>query len=134
MKNIFFSSNTQNDLFPSNTRTGFHSYIDVNDLNYIPDKHLLAALKSITFDNKTSTLKLNHKKTNIIIRQTDAIFSFDNYEGPMERTIGPAQFKFGRDYIYINDMDEANDRFGTPGYRSFTDIQIVEGTWDGKNR
>jgi len=58
MKNIYFSSNTQNDLFPSNTRNSFHSYIDANDLHYIPNKHLLAALKSIRFDNKTSTLKL----------------------------------------------------------------------------
>ena len=58
MKNIYFSSNTQNDLFPSNTGNSFHSYIDANDLHYIPNKHLLAALKSIRFDNKTSTLKL----------------------------------------------------------------------------
>ena len=134
MKNIFFSSSTQNDLFPSNTRTSFHSYIDANDLHYIPDKHLLAALKSVTFDNKISTFKLNHKEPNIIIRQTDAFFTHDNYAGPMKRTIGPAQFKFGRDYVYINDMDEANDRYGTPGCRSFTDIQIVEGNWDENNR
>ena len=120
------------DVFPSNTRTGFHSYTDVNDLNYIPDKHLLAALKSITFDNKTSTIKLNPKKPNIIIKQTDAIFSWDNMDGPKERIIGPAQFRFGRDYIYINDMDEENDRYGTPGCRSFTDIQIVEGQVDIK--
>ena len=127
MKNKFFSSNTQNYLFPSNTRNSFYSYIDANDLNYIPDKYLLAALKAITFDNKTTTLKLNHKQPNIIIRQTDATFGWDNYEGPMQRTIGPAQFKFGRDYIYINDMVEANDRYGTVECRSFTDIKIVEG-------
>ena len=133
MKNIFFSSNTQNDLFPSNTRSSFRSYIDANDLHYIPNKHLLAALKSITFDNKISTLKLNYKEPNIIIVQTNATFSWENYEGPMQRTIGPAQFKFGRDYIYINDLNELNDRFGTPGYRSFTDIQIVEGEWEWDN-
>ena len=57
MKNIFYSSNTQNDIFPANTRTSFDSYIDDSDLNYIPDKHLLAALKSITFDKRNHTIK-----------------------------------------------------------------------------
>ena len=127
MKNIFYSSNTQNDIFHENTRTSFDSYIDINDLNYIPDKHLHAALKSITFDNRCNTIKLNPEKPHIIIRQTDAAWSWNNMDGPQERTIGPTQFRFGRDYIYINDMHEKNDRYGTPGCQSFTYIQIVEG-------
>ena len=73
---------------------------------------------------------MNHKKLNIIIKQTDAIFSSDNLDGPKQRIIGPAQFRFGRDYIYMNDMDEENDRYEKPGCRSFTDIQIVEGQID----
>ena len=126
MKNLFYCSDTQNDIFPANTRTSFDSYIDDSDLNYIPDKHLLAALKSITFDIRNHTIKLNPEKPHIIIRQTDAAWSWQNMDGPQERIIGPTQFRFGRDYIYINDMKEKNDRYGTPGCRSFTDIQIVE--------
>jgi len=44
----------------------------------------------------------------------------------MDRIIGPSQFKFRRNYIYINDYEDRNDRYETPGYRSFTDIQIIE--------
>tara|TARA_Y100000310_G_C20300961_1_gene631757 strand:+ start:134 stop:517 length:384 start_codon:yes stop_codon:yes gene_type:complete len=127
MKNIFFSSNTQNDLFPSNARNSFHSYIDANDLHYIPDKHLLAALKSITFDNKISTFKLNPYKPDIIIRQTDSTFTVENYDGSMKRILDPHSVRYGGDYFYISDIDGSFDIYITPGYRSFTDIKIVEG-------
>ena len=39
-------------MFPQNTRSKFDSYIDVNDLEYISDNDIEAAIKSITFDNK----------------------------------------------------------------------------------
>ena len=42
----------QSDMFPQNTRSKFDSYIDVNDLEYISDNDIEAAIKSITFDNK----------------------------------------------------------------------------------
>ena len=39
-------------MFPQNSRSKFESYIDINDLEYIPDNNIEAAIKSITFDNK----------------------------------------------------------------------------------
>ena len=51
MKNIFFLSNVQSDLFPNNSRSSFHSLIPINDLDYLPDINLEAAIKSITYDN-----------------------------------------------------------------------------------
>ena len=54
MKNIFYCSNTQSDMFSHNTRSKFNSYIDINDLDYLPDQDIEAAIKSITFDNRRS--------------------------------------------------------------------------------
>ena len=52
MKSIFYCSNTQSDIFPQNTRSDFESYIDINDLSYLPDIDIEGAIKAITFDNK----------------------------------------------------------------------------------
>ena len=58
MKNIFYCSNTQSDIFKHNTRSKFDSYIDISDLNYLPNQDLEAAIKSITFDNKRDDKRL----------------------------------------------------------------------------
>ena len=52
MKNIFYCSNTQQDLFPANTRSSFESFIDINDLDYLANDNIEAGVKSITFNNK----------------------------------------------------------------------------------
>ena len=129
MKNIFYCSNTQNDIFPTNTRINFDSYIDTNDLNYIPNKHLHAGVKAITFDNRCNTIQLNPEKPDIIIRQTDATWNIENFDVTWEQK-GPPVFGMGRDYIYINDMDENNESSWDVPMRNFTDIQIVQHTYD----
>ena len=52
IKNIYFSSNTQSELFPSNTRSKFSTYNDIDHLNYLPNGEIDIAVKSIAFDNK----------------------------------------------------------------------------------
>ena len=52
MKNIFYTSNANKELFTDNTRSDFNSYSDINDLNYIDDVEV--AIKSIAFDNTQS--------------------------------------------------------------------------------
>ena len=61
MRTIYFASNFQNDLFPSNTRTKFESYIQPRDLNYISSGELEVAIKSITFEFELDSIltKLN---------------------------------------------------------------------------
>ena len=55
MKNIFYCSNANKELFSNNTRSSFNSYIDISDLNYLhDDDDIEATIKSITFDNKES--------------------------------------------------------------------------------
>ena len=52
MKNIFYCSNAQGDIFPHNTRSKFNNYVDINHLNYLPSQNIEAEIKAITFDNK----------------------------------------------------------------------------------
>ena len=52
MKNIFYCSHMQMGLFPNNTRSRFESFININDLDYLPDHNIEAAIKSITFHNQ----------------------------------------------------------------------------------
>ena len=54
MKNVFYCSNAHEELFNNNTRSSFNSYIDIHDLDYLHDDVIEAAIKSITFDNKTT--------------------------------------------------------------------------------
>ena len=71
MKNIFYCSNANKELFSNNTRSSFNSYIDISDLNYLhDDDDIEATIKSITFDNKESfKIKLDDKRPHFIIKQ-----------------------------------------------------------------
>ena len=50
-KNIFYLSNSDSELYPSNSRSKFNSYIDIDKLDYLPNNNIEAAIKSITYDN-----------------------------------------------------------------------------------
>ena len=58
MKNIFYCSSVQSNIFPHNTRSKFYNYIDINDLSYLPDGDIEAGIKSIIFDDKRSEISL----------------------------------------------------------------------------
>ena len=50
-KTIFFLSNSDSKLYPSNSRSKFDSYIDTEKLDYLPNENIEAAIKSVTYDN-----------------------------------------------------------------------------------
>ena len=84
MKNIFYTSNANKDLFIDNTRSDFNSYIDINDLNYIDDD-VEVGIKSIVFDNTQSIhIQPNIKQPHFIIVQevpeNDAFPEFLNFQ------------------------------------------------------
>ena len=69
MKNIFYCSNAHEDIFINNTRSNFNSYIDIHHLEYLHDSNIEAAIKSITYDDKTVIrIEKNHMKPNIVIK------------------------------------------------------------------
>ena len=69
MKNIFYCSNAHEDIFGNNTRSNFNSYFDIHHLNYLHDNDIEAAIKSITYDDKTSIrIQKKNMKPNIVIK------------------------------------------------------------------
>ena len=85
MKNIFYLSNAHYNLFPSNTRSNFYSYIDINDLEYLPDDDIEATIKSLTFDNgRDEDLA---KDELLAIRSNISEFTIRN--GEYDRVISP---------------------------------------------
>ena len=78
MKNIFYCSNAQSDIFPCNSRSKFDNYIDINHLNYLPSHGIEAAIKSITFDNRRDEKLL--KEQVIGVRSNISEFSIKNGE------------------------------------------------------
>ena len=50
MRTIYYASNSQYNLFPSNSRSKFECYIRPGDLDYIPFEGIEVAIKSISFD------------------------------------------------------------------------------------
>ena len=78
MKNLFYCSNAQREMFPQNTRSRFDNYIDINHLSYLPSHDMEAAIKSITFDNKREEKLL--KEQVIGVRSNISDFSIKNSE------------------------------------------------------
>ena len=50
MRNIFYFSNVQKNLFKLNTRSKFKNNIDIDNLHYLPDGDIEVAVKEIIFD------------------------------------------------------------------------------------
>lgn len=147
-KNIFFCSNTQPHIFPNNTRTSFHSYIDINHLDYIEDRNISAAIKSITFEHNLDVIEPSTVQPHIIIIcnvNSDVIkkvYSLGE-DQPLPYDLrkwtpshSDPEFGIGRDYVYTtNDhiFPYGDEKFrqkkftrvqGENHGRNFTDIQI----------
>ena len=99
MRTIFYASNMQSSLFPSNTRSNFETYIHPRDLSYISNEEIEVAIKSITFDNNfesffpdvTLALKTNLSFDTISSYGWDKIVSIFTVT-PMQK--GICQFEF----------------------------------------
>ena len=51
MKNIFYCSSVQKDIFSDNARSKFKNYIDIDNLRYLPKGPIEVAVKRIMFDS-----------------------------------------------------------------------------------
>ena len=72
MNNIFFCSNVQLQTFKFNTRSNFKNYIDIDNLDYLPDGDIEVAIKRIIFD---IDVKINHKNA-LIYGGTRKIYKY----------------------------------------------------------
>ena len=71
MKNLIYCSNVQKDIFKFNTRSMFQNYIDIDNLEYLPEGDIEVAVKKIIFDTdatvnyETSMIFYNERTTDI---------------------------------------------------------------------
>ena len=105
MRNIYFASNFQNELFPQNTRSKFECYIQPTDLNYITSQDVEIAIKSITFDYdiESKSPQILGLKSNLSF---DTIYSFGYNNIVAILTINPIdkgvlQFEFNNPTFFL---------------------------------
>ena len=109
IKNIYFSSNTQSELFPNNTRSKFSTYNDIDHLSYLPDGDIDIGVKSIAFDNNLDRriLILNTQVPDIVILKEYNVENFDalqylEFLNPICKTLeAKHRLQFGKNYEYI---------------------------------
>ena len=110
MKNIFYCSNAHAEIFKNNTRSNFNSYIDIHHLEYLHDDDIEAAIKSITYDDKTAIrIEKNHMKPNIVIKHAIDSSTYkilNSYYKENFRNIfsAPDLFK-SKEYVVFDDGD-----------------------------
>ena len=110
MKNIFYCSNAHAEIFKKNTRSNFNSYIDIHHLEYLHDDDIEAAIKSITYDDKTAIrIEKNHMKPNIVIKHAIDSSTYkilNSYYKENYRNIfsAPDLFK-SKEYVVFDDGD-----------------------------
>ena len=67
MKNIYYCPSVQTQLFKFNTRSHFKNYIDIDNIDYLPDGEIEVAVKKFIFDidvkieDKTSLIYMNKR-------------------------------------------------------------------------
>ena len=86
MKNIFYCSNAHAEIFKNNTRSKFNSYIDIHHLEYLDDDNIEAAIKSVTYDDKTLiTIRKNPTKPNFVIKHAIDSYTYKYLSTGYER-------------------------------------------------
>ena len=137
MKNIFYCSNANKELFSDNTRSSFNSYIDINNLNYLNgEDDIEVAIKSIVFNNTQSIhIVPNLKRPHFIIVQeisnvedshpeflTSPIIKILESENSIEDVINVEESK---DFIITNNCDSQYVFIASYEERSFSNVVFI---------
>ena len=137
MKNIFYCSNANKELFSDNTRSSFNSYIDINNLNYLNgEDDIEVAIKSIVFNNTQSIhIVPNLKRPHFIIVQeisnvedshpeflTSPIIKILESENSIEEVINVEESK---DFIITNNCDSQYVFIASYEERSFSNVVFI---------
>ena len=87
MKNIYYASIVNKGIYPTNTRGRFISYIDIHHLEYLKENNLEVAIKSITYDDKTTlTISKNDITPKIVIREKIDYITYYNFTENIPKT------------------------------------------------
>ena len=125
-KNIYYTSNSFQSKYPSNSRSSFSSQIDEQEFHYIDKRNVKIGLKQITFENTYTTFKTKYGSPNMIIVQDNhediinPIYD-QSYLGPVPPEI---DIKSGLDYYILTDTNPRYFIGKRDTARSFTDVKI----------
>ena len=134
MKNIFYCSNAHAEIFKNNTRSNFNSYIDIHHLEYLHDDDIEAAIKSITYDDKTAvSIRKNLAKPNFMIKRV-----IDKYVYPVVSTFFETKrnkiytspdLSKSADYLVVGNGDTYEKIYQVDHEYNFCDLQILTPTY-----
>ena len=134
MKNIFYCSNAHAEIFKNNTRSNFNSYIDIHHLEYLHDDDIEAAIKSITYDDKTAvSIRKNLAKPNFMIKRV-----IDKYVYPVVSTFFETKrnkiytspdLSKSADYLVVGNGDAYEKIYQVDHEYNFCDLQILTPTY-----
>ena len=128
MKNIFYCSNAHPEIFNNNTRSCFNSYIDIHHLDYLHEDDIEAAIKSITYDDKTCvTIKINHTKPSIVIKHKIKYFNslYTIYKLTEKKIYTIPELTKSVDCVIFGDGSSYNEIYQVDHGYKFCDIQLV---------
>ena len=138
MKNIFYSSNAHAEIFKNNTRSNFNSYIDIHHLEYLHDDDIEAAIKSITYDDKTFVaIRKNLTKPDLIIKHALYANVYPSlvpyYESHEKRIYTAPDLSRSADYLVVGNGDMYEKIYQVDHRRNFCDLQILTPTYSMHN-
>ena len=134
MKNIFYCSNAHAEIFKNNTRSNFNSYIDIHHLEYLHDDDIEAAIKSITYDDKTAvSIRKNLTKPNFMIKRVidksvyASLSSF--FEETRNKIYTLPDLSKSADYVVVGNGDTYEKIYHVNHEYNFCDLQILTPTY-----
>ena len=134
MKNIFYCSNAHAEIFKNNTRSNFNSYIDIHHLEYLHDDDIEAAIKSITYDDKTfATIRSNLARPDLIIKHVldksvyTSLSTF--FEATRKKIYTTPDLSRSADYVVVGNGDTYENIYQVDHIYNFCDLQILTPTY-----
>ena len=134
MKNIFYCSNAHAEIFKNNTRSNFNSYIDIHHLEYLHDDDIEAAIKSITYDDKTVvSIRKNLTKPNFMIKRVidksvyASLSTF--FEATRKKIYTLPDLSKSADYVVVGNGDTYENIYQVDHEYNFCDLQILTPTY-----
>ena len=134
MKNIFYCSNAHAEIFKNNSRSNFNSYIDIHHLEYLHDDNIEAAIKSITYDDKTVVaIRKNLTKPNFMIKRvidkTTYLMLITFYERKRKKIYTLPDLSKSADYLVVGNGDTYEKIYQVDHEYNFCDLQILTPTY-----
>ena len=69
IKSIYYTSNSFDSKFPTNSRSSFKNQIDEHEFHYIKNKNIQIGLKELTIENRYNTFETKYGSPHMIIVQ-----------------------------------------------------------------